>query len=143
MAPGVTNDRSEDLGLPQAPPAAGGVITTAPILPGGVRVDALVAVLRCLNQQVAVLEEQLAGRFGAHPDAVIVRSQPGLGVVLDARVLGEFGDDPERYATAKGRRASAGTAPVDRASGLRRVVIARAACNQRLLDACYLWALPR
>jgi hypothetical protein len=58
-------------------------------------------------------------------------------------VLGEFGDDPERYATAKGRRAFAGTAPVDRASGLRRVVIARAACNQGLLDACYLWALPR
>jgi transposase len=67
---------------------------------------ALVAVLGCLNEQVAVLEQQLAARFAAHPDAVIVRSLPGLGVVLGARVLGEFGDDPGRYATAKGRKAS-------------------------------------
>ena len=41
-----------------------------------------------------------------------MRSQPGLGVVLGARVLGEFGDDPDRYQTAKGRKAFAGTAPV-------------------------------
>jgi Transposase IS116/IS110/IS902 family len=60
--------------------------------------------------------------------------------VLGARVLGEFGDDPYRYATAKGRKAFAGTAPVTRSSGLRRVVVARAACNQRLVGACYLWA---
>jgi transposase len=103
-------------------------------------VGALVALLRCLNQQVAALERQLAARFGAHPDAGIVRSLPGLGVVLGARVLGEFGDDPHRYATAKGRKAFAGTAPITRSSGLRTVVVARAACNQRLVDACYLWA---
>jgi Transposase IS116/IS110/IS902 family len=61
-------------------------------------------------------------------------------VVLGARVLGEFGDAPHRYASAKGRKAFAGTAPVTRSSGLRTVVVARAACNQRLVDACYLWA---
>ena len=55
-------------------------------------------------------------------------------------MLGEFGDDPDRYQTAKGRKAFAGTAPVTRSSGLRTVVVARAACNQRLVDACYLWA---
>ena len=55
-------------------------------------------------------------------------------------MLGEFSDDPARYHTAKGRKAFAGTAPVTRSSGLRTVVIARAACNQRLVDACYLWA---
>lgn len=103
-------------------------------------VDALVAVLGCLNQQVAALEQQLAARFADHRDAAIIRSQPGLGVVLGARVLGKFGDDPDRYQTAKGRKAFAGTAPVTRTSGLRTVVVARAACNQRLVDACYLWA---
>jgi transposase IS116/IS110/IS902 family protein/transposase len=103
-------------------------------------VGALVAMLRCLNGQVAALEEQLAARFAAHPDGAIVRSLPGLGVVLGARVLGEFGDDPYRYATAKGRKAFAGTAPVTRSSGLRTTVVTRAACNQRLVDACYLWA---
>jgi hypothetical protein len=103
-------------------------------------VGVLVAVLRSLNDQLAVLEQQLTGQFSAHPDAAIVRSLSGLGVVLGARVLGEFGDDPHRYATAKGRKAFAGTAPVTRSSGLRTVVVARAACNQRLVDACYLWA---
>jgi hypothetical protein len=103
-------------------------------------VAALVATLRCLNQQITGLEQQLASQFDAHPDAAIIRSQPGLGVVLGARVLGEFGDDPHRYASAKGRKAFAGTAPVTRSSGLRTVVVARAACNQRLVDACYLWA---
>ena len=63
-------------------------------------VGALVAVLSSLNGQVAALGEQLASQFGAHPDAAILRSQPGLGVVLGARVLGEFGDAPHRYATA-------------------------------------------
>jgi transposase len=103
-------------------------------------VDALVATLRCLNQQVAALEQRLTSQFAAHADATIVRSQPGLGVVLGARVLGEFGDNPDRYQTAKGRKAFAGTAPVTRASRLRTVVVARAACDQRLVDACYLWA---
>jgi transposase len=103
-------------------------------------VGALVAVLGCLNQQIAELEQQLAARFAAHPDGMIVRSLPGLGVVLGARVLAEFGDDPDRYQTARGRKAFAGTAPVTRSSGLRTTVVVRAACNQRLVDACYLWA---
>ena len=68
--------------------------------------------------------QQLAARFAEHPDAAILRSQPGLGVVLGARVLGEFGDAPHRYASAKGRKAFAGTAPVTRASGTRQVVLA-------------------
>ena len=73
-------------------------------------VEALVAVLCCLNQQITSLEEQLADRFGAHPDAVIVRSQPGLGVVLGARVLGEFGDIPT--ASRRPRAARRSPAPL-------------------------------
>jgi transposase len=103
-------------------------------------VAALVAMLRCCNAQVAALEQQLTARFATHPDTAILRSQPGLGTVLGARVLAEFGDDPHRYATARGRKAFAGTAPVTRSTGLRTTVVARAACNQRLVDACYLWA---
>ncbi len=106
-------------------------------------VVALVAMLRCLNHQIAALEEQLEARFGAHPDPAILRSQPRLGAVLGVRVLGEFGDDPDRYRSDKGRKALAGTAPITRSSGLRITVVARAACNQRLVDACYLWASRR
>ena len=68
-------------------------------------------------------------------DAEIYTSQPGLGVVLAARVLGEFGDDPHRYADAKARKNYAGTSPITRASGTQEVVLARYARNRRLGDA--------
>ena len=55
-------------------------------------------------------------------------------------MLAEFGDDPTRYADAKARKAYAGTAPITKASGTRRVVLARVARNRRLADACYQWA---
>jgi hypothetical protein len=101
---------------------------------------ALVGVITELTQQIATLEDDLTRAFEAHPDAEILRSLPGLGVVLGARVLAEFGDDPTRYGHPTARKAYAGTAPVTRASGTRRVVLARVARNRRLADACYLWA---
>jgi transposase len=106
----------------------------------GASVAAMVAVTRELNTQVAHLEEQLAVGFDQHPDAKVVRSLPGLGTVLGARVLGEFGDDPDRYADAKARKNYAGTSPITKASGKSKVVLARYARNKRLSDACYLWA---
>ena len=103
-------------------------------------VRSLVAIIVGLNEQIERLEHELATRFDAHPDAEILRSLPGLGSVLGARVLAEFGDDRTRFADAKGRRCYAGTAPITRASGTRLVVLARIARNKRLADACYLWA---
>ena len=52
------------------------------------------AILQTLNTQIDELGTVVADHFGRHPDAEIYASQPGLGVVLGARVLGEFGDDP-------------------------------------------------
>ena len=106
----------------------------------GSTVAALVAVVGELNTQIARLEAELADRFETHPDAKVIRSLPGLGMVLGARVLGEFGDDPNRYADAKSRKNYAGTSPITKASGKHRVVLARYARNRRLADACYLWA---
>lgn len=99
-----------------------------------------VAVIRSLNGEIAALEKALAESFDEHPDAVIVRSLPGLGTVLGARVLGEFGDDPNRYLDAKSRRNYAGTSPVTKASGKSRVVLARHRRNKRLADAVDQWA---
>jgi transposase len=62
---------------------------------------ALLAVIATLSAQIDELERGLAERFEQHPDADVLRSLPGLGVVLGARVLGEFGDDPNRYVDAK------------------------------------------
>jgi len=106
----------------------------------GSTVTALVAVISELQAQIGVLETELADRFEQHPDAKIIRSLPGLGMTLGARVLAEFGDDPNRYADAKSRKNYAGTSPITRASGTRHVVLARHVRNRRLADACYMWA---
>lgn len=101
---------------------------------------ALVAVIATLDGQIASLEAELVDAFGRHPDAEIVRSLPGLGDILGARVLAEFGDAPDRYAAARARRNYAGTSPVTRASGTSHVVIARLARHERLADATWQWA---
>src|SRR5438045_86773 len=67
-------------------------------------VRSLIAVITTLNEQVKILQGQVAAHFGQHPDAEIYLSQPGLGPVLGARVPGEFGDDPHRYASGKAAR---------------------------------------
>jgi hypothetical protein len=55
-------------------------------------------------------------------------------------VLGEFGDDPNRYTTAKCRKNYAGTSPLTVASGKKRAVLARHVRNRRLYDAIDQWA---
>jgi transposase len=104
-------------------------------------VAAAVAVIVSLSEQLGHLEAALTAAFSAHPDAGIVRSQPGLGLVLAARVLAEFGDDPQRYVSAKARKAYAGTAPITRASGRRALVRARRARNDWVVAAGYMWTV--
>jgi transposase len=106
----------------------------------GFIVASAVRLIAQLNDQIAELQAVVAEGFGRHPDAEIVLSQPGLGPVLGARVLAEFGDDPARYADAKARKNYAGTSPITRASGTRRVVLARYARNRHLADATHQWA---
>ena len=101
---------------------------------------AAVGIIAELNRQISELEVSLADHFETHPDADIYLSQPGLGVVLGARVLGEFGDDPNRYTDAKSRRNYAGTSPLTVASGKKRTVLARHVRNRRLYDAIDQWA---
>jgi hypothetical protein len=100
----------------------------------------LIAVITTLNAQVKILEDQVRDHFGRHPDAEIYLSQPGIGAILGARVLGEFGDDPRRYVSAKARKNYGGTSPITRASGKKKVVAARFIHNDRLIDALMSWA---
>lgn len=86
------------------------------------------------------LQTAMTQRFEQHPDSELITSLPGLGSVLGARVLGELGDDRVRFADARSVKAFAGTAPVTRASGTRRVVSMRVVRNKRLGQAGYLWA---
>ena len=121
--------RGEHLGQPAALTAA-----------YAATVRSLVAVLVTLNEQVRLLEAQVKEHFGRHPDAEIYQSQPGMAAVLGARVLAEFGDDPYRYESAKARKNYAGTSPITRASGKKKVVAARFVRNNRLIDALMAWA---
>lgn len=65
-------------------------------------VRAQVAILTVLNTQVDTMQGQVEAHFGQHPDAEVYFSQPGLGVVLGAQVLAEFGDDATRLRQREG-----------------------------------------
>ena len=106
----------------------------------GATTRAALALLTQFNATILELEKALAEHFEQHPSAKIIRSLPGMGTVLGARVLGEFGDDPNRYADAKSRRNYAGTSPVTKTSGTRKVVLARRGRNRRLAAALDQWA---
>lgn len=106
----------------------------------GASVSANVAVIATMAAQIARLAKELDAGCKQHPDAVVVRSLPGLGTILGARVLGEFGDEPNRYVSAKSPKNYAGTSPVTRTSGTKRVVPASHARNHSLADAIHQWA---
>jgi len=93
------------------------------------------AVLGVLRVEITTLHTEVETLFTRHPAAQVYLSQPGLGPVLGARVLAEFGDDPTRYTGARARKNYAGTSPITRASGKSRAVHARHVHNDRLLDA--------
>jgi transposase len=106
----------------------------------GHAVIGLVKIIEAMQESIAELEGAMAGEFDRHPSAGLLRGAPGLGPILAARVLGEMGDDPSRFATADGLRAFGGTAPITRASGKSKVVRMRYVKNRRLADACHWWA---
>jgi hypothetical protein len=121
--------RTEHLGQPAALTAACAAAARS-----------LIAVIVTLNQQVKVLQGQVSAHFGQHPDAEIYASQPGMGVILGSRALGEFGDAPGRYQSAKARKNYGGSSPITRASGKKKIVAARHVHNNWLIDTLMLQA---
>jgi len=82
--------RAEQLAAPEVIVRAHGLVT-----------QSAVAVIMSFNTQITELELGLSEHFEQHPDAKVVRSLPGLGTILGARVLGEFGDDRTRFSGPK------------------------------------------
>lgn len=80
-----------------------------------------------------------AGHQREHSDVAIVRSMPGIGTRVAARMLAEASQPlvERAYHTL---RAAMGLAPVTIQSGRRRIVTMRYACNRRLRAAAYHWA---
>jgi transposase len=106
----------------------------------GRTVQGLVGAVVAMRAAVDELEKALASEFDQHPQSTLLRSVPGLGPVLAARILAEIGDDPARFDNPQSLRAYAGTAPVTVASGRSHYVKARKVRNKRLADACHWWA---
>jgi intracellular sulfur oxidation DsrE/DsrF family protein len=104
-------------------------------------VQAGAAVIAALNEQCKVMEAKVSELFRRHPDAGVYLSQPGIGDITGARILGEFGDAPGRYASAKARKNYAGTSPLTIQSGKKKTVHARYIRNRHLIDALRARAL--
>jgi len=93
------------------------------------------------TRQLLRMRSALREYFPAALEAYAALSQPGIGDITGARILGEFGDAPGRYASAKARKNYAGTSPLTIESGKKRTVHARYIRNRHLIDALHAQAL--
>jgi transposase len=107
----------------------------------GIHLSALLGQFEAACAAVDELAEAAIAHFEQHPDAEIITSFPGLGMLTGARVLAEIGDDRARFADARGLKAFAGSAPITRASGKKTVVTHRYIKNRRLAAVGAVWAL--
>lgn len=101
---------------------------------------ALVAQLDVTIDNAARMLEQVEYLVDQHPQASIYRSMPGVGPVLAGRLLGELGDDPTRFATARDLRAYCAATPITWASGGSQRHSHRRNTNPILSEVGHLWA---
>jgi transposase len=102
---------------------------------GAVGVLALVAALKPLVDQIASLSGKIDARLRELPDAQILQSFPGGGVITAAMILAKIGSDRERFQTPEQFAALAGVTPVTYASGKHHAVAFRWACDHELREA--------
>jgi transposase len=95
----------------------------------------LVAALQPITAQTRQLDRAIATALEAHVDGAVFRSL-FLGATLTAaELLAEIGDSRARYQDAEALASDAGQTPVTIASGKRRGVVFRRACDKRLRNA--------
>lgn len=100
----------------------------------------LARMLRTLEQQIKEYRQRIEQAFADHPDGGLFASLPGGGKKLAPRLLGELGSNRELFESAQALQCYAGTAPVTKQSGKRRLVFLRRACNTVLRATVHLWA---
>jgi len=79
--------------------------------------------------------------FDQHPDAFIFASLPGAGDLLAPALLAKFGDHRDRFPSAASAQALAGTCPVTKASGKRKIVSFRRGCDREFRRIAQQFAL--
>ena len=100
----------------------------------------LVMVLGTLVARIRRLTSAVEHAVAQLPAGRVVMSFPRAGKVNAAQIVAELGDDPQHFQTEQQLAAEAGVAPVTHASGKRRGVSFRYACNKRLRRALTTWA---
>ena len=101
----------------------------------------LVKMLFALENQLSEYRRRIEELFESHPDHDLFGSLPGAGPKLAPRLLGEIGDDRERFdGDAQNLQCLAGTAPVTKRSGKHRECHQRWACNKYLRYAVHLFS---
>jgi transposase len=92
-----------------------------------------------MQEMLKELARTPAGEEHQHSDAAILRSLPGVGTIVLARVLTEAAE-AIRLRDFNRLRALGGSAPVTKRSGQSHHVVMRRACSARLRFAYYHWA---
>lgn len=101
---------------------------------------ALVEQLQTLDKQLRHYRQRIEELFAQHPDHQLFGSLPGAGPKLAPRLLGEIGDDRNRFQDPQALQCHAGTAPISFQSGRMNRVRFRRACNKTLRATVHLWA---
>ena len=101
----------------------------------GILVRGLVAIIRPIVEQIAQISALIEHEIELLPEGAVVTSFPRMGPINGAQLLGELGDDKERFVSEDHLAAECGVVPVTQASGKWRGVTFRRACNKRLRRA--------
>lgn len=101
----------------------------------------LATLLLSMLQAKITAQRELKALFHQHPDYEVFDSLPGAGDFLAPALLTKFGDDRQRFSQPASVQALAGTCPVTAASGKRRVVKFRRACDREFRNIAQQWAI--
>jgi len=99
----------------------------------------LAAQLQTLATHLDDYDREIARVLKLHPDGELYLSLPA-GDLLAARMVGELGDNRDRYQDPSIAQCEAGTAPVTKASANVRTVRFRRACIHPLRETLWLFA---
>jgi transposase len=85
----------------------------------------LASQLQTLAEHLDAYDREIQRVLRLHPDGGLYHSLPGAGDFLAARMVGELGNNRDRYRDASSAQCEASTAPVTRKSGNVRTVYIR------------------
>ena len=100
----------------------------------------LASQLQTLAEHLDAYDREIQRVLRLHPDGELYLSLPGAADVLAARMVGELGDNRDRYRDPNIAQCEAGTAPVTRSSGSTRTVHFRRACIHSLRETLWQFA---